>query len=117
MASAQSGQAGLANRKVSLTEEKGRLAAERPALATEFAEKKADVDEKQRAADAKRVEALAEDKGVEGSGKQGRGPLYRQRMSELGLLQASVKIAEERFKDAQKRLNATETRLSTASWR
>ena len=113
MASAQSGQAGLANRKVSLTEEKGRLAAERPALATEFAEKKADVDEKQRAADAKRVEALAEDKGVEGSGKQGRGPLYRQRMSELGLLQASVKIAEERFKDAQKRLNATETRLST----
>ena len=30
MASAQSGQAGLANRKVSLTEEKGRLAAERP---------------------------------------------------------------------------------------
>lgn len=113
MASAQSGQAGLANRKISLTEEKGRLAAERPALATEFAEKKADVDEKQRAADAKRVEALAEDKGVEGSGKQGRGPLYRQRMSELSLLQASVKISEERFKDAQKRLNATETRLST----
>ena len=50
---------------------------------------------------------------MEGSGKQGRGPLYRERMSELGLLQASVKIAEERFKDAQKRLTATETRLST----
>lgn len=112
MASAQSGQAGLANRKISLTEEKGRLTAERPALAAEFAEKKADVDEKQKAADAKRVEALAEDKGVEGSGKQGRGPLYRERMNELGLLQASVKISEERFKDAQKRLNATETRLS-----
>ncbi|HPG88239.1 MAG TPA: hypothetical protein PLD46_01190, partial [Hyphomicrobium sp.] len=113
MASAQSGQAGLANRKISLTEEKGRLAAERPALATEFAEKKADVDEKQKAADAKRVEALAEDKGVEGTGKQGRGPIYRERMNELALIQAAVKISEERFKDAQKRLSATETRLST----
>ncbi|MFN0217195.1 MAG: hypothetical protein ACKVP4_00110 [Hyphomicrobium sp.] len=112
MASAQSGQAGLANRKASLTEEKGRLTADRPALAAEFAERKADVDEKQKAADAKRVEALAEDKGVEGTGKEGRGPVYRQRMSELGLQQATVKIAEERMRDAQKRLSATESRLS-----
>lgn len=112
MTSAQSGQAGLASRKISLTEEKGRLASERPSLAAEYAEKKADVDSKQKEADAKRVEALAEDKGVEGTGKQGRGPMYRERMNELALLQAAVKIAEERLKDSQKRFNGVESRLA-----
>ncbi len=113
MASAQAGQAGLAGRKISLTEEKSRLATQRPELASEFAAKKADVDAKAKDVDAKRVEALAEDKGVEGTGKEGRGPIYRQRMGELNLLQGAQKIAEERMKDAQKRLNAVETRLST----
>jgi hypothetical protein len=112
MASAQSGQAGLAGRKISLTEEKGRLATQRPELATEYAAKKADVDAKVKEADAKRVEAMAEDKGVEGTGKEGRGPIYRQRMGELNLMQGAVKIAEERMKDAQKRLNTVESRVS-----
>ncbi len=112
MASAQSGQAGLANRKTTLTEEKSRLAAERPALAADYAERKADVDAKQKDADAKRVEALAEDKGVEGTGKQGRGPVYRERMGEYALLQGAIKVAEERRKDSQKRLAATESRLA-----
>ncbi|MGQ0455542.1 MAG: hypothetical protein ACT4OU_00625 [Hyphomicrobium sp.] len=112
MASAQSGQAGLATRKTSLTEEKGRLVGERPALAAEFAEKKADVSAKQKDADAKRVEALAEDKGVEGTGKQGRGPMYRERMAEFSFLQGAVKVAEERMRDAQRRLSTVETRLS-----
>lgn len=112
MASAQAGQAGLAQKKIALTEEKSRLASERPALAGEYAEKKADLDAKARDIDAKRVEALAEDKGVEGTGKQGRGPMYRQRMGELTQLQNVYKIAEERTKDAQKRLLAVESRLS-----
>lgn len=112
MASAQSGQAGLATRKTSLTEEKSRLTGERPALAAEYAEKKADLDAKAKEMDAKRVEALAEDKGVEGTGKQGRGPVYRQRMGELGMLQNAYKIAEERTKDAQKRLATVESRLA-----
>lgn len=112
MASAQAGQAGLAGRKTSLTEEKARLATDRPALAAEYAEKKADVDAKGKDIDAKRVEALAEDKGVEGTGREGRGPVYRQRLAELNLLQAAKKIAEERLYDAQKRLTAVENRLS-----
>ncbi len=112
MTSAQSGQAGLAGRKVSLIEEKARIAGQRPELAAEAASKKADVDAKAKDVDAKRVEALAEDKGVEGTGKEGRGPIYRQRMGELNLLQGTQKIAEERMKDAQKRLVAVETRLA-----
>lgn len=111
-ASAQAGQAGLATKKISLTEEKSRLSGERPGLAGAYAEKKADLDVKAKEIDAKRVEALAEDKGVEGTGKVGRGPMYRQRMGELAQLQNVYKIAEERTKDAQKRLVNVETRLA-----
>ncbi|MBS0253535.1 MAG: hypothetical protein JSR78_20960 [Proteobacteria bacterium] len=112
MASAQAGQAGLANRKVSLTDEKASLAAQRPELAADYQTKKADYDQKLKDVDAKRVEALAEDKGVEGSGKAGRGPLYRQRMGELATLQGAAQIAQERMTNAQKRLSAVETRLA-----
>lgn len=112
IATAQSSEAGLANKKVSLTEERARLAGERPGLAAEYAEKKAELDAKAREVDAKRVEAMAEDKGVEGTGKAGRGPVYRQRMEELGKLQAAYKIAEERTNNAKKRLAAVEARLS-----
>ncbi|MFT3732240.1 MAG: hypothetical protein QM780_12620 [Hyphomicrobium sp.] len=112
MASAQAGQAGLAGRKSSLTDEKARLAAQRPELAADYATKKADYDQKLKDVDAKRVEAMAEDKGVEGSGKAGRGPLYRQRMGELATLQAAAQIAQVRMNDAQKRLTAVESRLA-----
>lgn len=112
ISSAQAGQAGLVNRKTSLTDEKASLAAQRPEFAADYAAKKAEYDAKVRDVDAKRVEALAEDKGVEGSGKVGRGPLYRQRMAELSQLQAAAQIAQERMKDAQKRLSGVETRLS-----
>jgi hypothetical protein len=112
ISSAQAGQAGLANRKTSLTDEKSTLAAQRPELAADYATKKSDYDAKLKDVDAKRVEALAEDKGVEGSGKVGRGPLYRQRMGELAQLQAAVQISQERMKDAQKRLTMVESRLS-----
>ena len=111
-ASALAGQSGLAGRKVSLTEEKGRLATERPELAADYAAKKADVEAKAKEADAKKVEALAEDKGVEGTGKEGKGPVYRQRMGEYNLLIAAKQVAEQRLADSQKRLNAVESRLA-----
>lgn len=112
IASAEAGQAGLAGRKTSLTDEKSRLAAQRPELASDYATKKAEYDTKMKDADAKRVEALAEDKGVEGTLKAGRGPIYRQRMGELTMLQGAAQIAGERMKDAQKRLNTVESRLT-----
>jgi hypothetical protein len=112
IATAQSSEAGLAAKKTSLTDERARLAAERPGLAAEYGEKKSDLDGKAREIDAKRVEALAEDKGVEGTGKVGRGPVYRARMDELEKLQAAYKIAEERTGNAQKRLAGVETRLA-----
>ncbi|MGL4395183.1 MAG: hypothetical protein ACRCS9_01460, partial [Hyphomicrobium sp.] len=104
MSSAQAGQAGLAAKKISLTEEKSRLAAQRPELVAEYTDKRSIVDDAQKAVDAKRVEALAEQKGVEGTGKEGRGPVYRQLLGELNKMQETAKIADERLKDAQKRL-------------
>lgn len=112
ISTAQSSQAGLQTRKTSLTDELSRLEAERPTLAGEFAEKKSALDERAKEVDAKRVEAMAEDKGVEGTGKAGRGPAYRQRMDELAKLQDYIKIGEERVRDAKKRLDAAETRIA-----
>jgi hypothetical protein len=112
IATAQSSQAGLAAKKTSRTDERAQLAAERPGLAAEYAQKKADLDASAREIDAKRVEAMAEDKGVEGTGKEGKGPVYRQRMEELYKLRAAYKIAEERTGNAKKRLDAVETRLA-----
>ncbi len=110
--SAQSGQAGLATKKVTLTDELSRLKAERPTLAAEYAEKKSDLDARAKEIDAKRVDAMAEDKGVEGTLKEGKGPIWRQRMAELGKLQDYLKVGEERVKDAKKRLDTVETRLA-----
>ncbi|WP_072395694.1 hypothetical protein [Hyphomicrobium sp. CS1GBMeth3] len=112
IATATSGQAGLAGKKVTLTDELSRLKAERPGLAADLATKKSELDGRAREVDAKRVEAMAEDKGVEGSLKVGKGPIYRERMSELGRLRDYYKIGEERVKDAQKRLDTVDTRIT-----
>ncbi len=112
IATSQSGQAGMAVKKISLTEELSRLKAERPGLAAEYAHHKSELDAKAREIDGKRVEGMAEDRGVEGTLKQGKGPVYRQRLAELGTLQDQYKIKQERTKDAQKRVVAVETRIA-----
>ncbi|MDX2202057.1 MAG: hypothetical protein NW223_04860 [Hyphomicrobiaceae bacterium] len=112
IATAQSGQAGLANRKISLTEELSRLKGERPALSADYAQHQAELDAKAREIDAKRVEAMAEERGVEGTLKQGRGIIYRQRMAELATLQDQLKIKQERTGDAKRRLTNAEGRIA-----
>lgn len=112
IASAVSSQAGLSSKKTTLTDEISRLKADRPALAADLSEKKSELDNRSKAIDAKRVEAMAEDKGVEGTGKAGKGPVYRERMGELAKMQEFVKIQEDRVKDAQKRLTTVDTRIA-----
>jgi hypothetical protein len=112
IATATSGQAGLANKKNVLTDELSRLKADRPGLAAELSTKKSELDARAKEVDAKRVEAMAEDKGVEGTLKEGKGPIYRQRMAEMGKLKEYYKIGEERVRDAQKRLDVVDTRVS-----
>jgi hypothetical protein len=109
---AQTGQVGLSSKKLSIADELTRLKGERPGLAGEYNQHKGELEAKRREMDAKRVEALAEDRGVEGSGKAGKGQIYRQRMGELRFLEDEYEIKEQRTKDAQKRLNAAETRIA-----
>lgn len=112
MATATSGQAGLVGKKAALTDELSRLKADRPGLAGDLSGKKSELDSRAKEIDAKRVEAMAEDKGVEGSLKAGKGPIYRERMAEMGKLKEYYKIGEERVRDAQKRLDAVDTRVA-----
>ncbi len=112
MATATSGQAGLVGKKAALTDELSRLKADRPGLAGELTGKKGELDNRAKEIDAKRVEAMAEDKGVEGTLKEGKGPIYRERMAEMGKLKEYYKIGEERVKDAQKRLDTVDTRIA-----
>ena len=112
VATATSGQAGLANKKTVLTDELSRLKAERPGLAADYSGKKSELDSRAKEIDAKRVEAMAEDKGVEGSLKAGKGPIYRERVAEMSRLREYYKIGEERVRDAQKRLEAVDTRVT-----
>jgi hypothetical protein len=113
MSTATGGQAGLALKKTTIGEELSRIKGDRPGLASEYAQKKSELESKLKEVDAKRVEAMAEAGGVEGTGKEGKGPMYRQRMDELAKLQAAVKIAEERTNDAKKRLVAVEARIAS----
>lgn len=112
MATATSGQAGLAGKKATLTDELSRLKADRPGLAAELAGKKTELDNRAKEVDAKRVEAMAEDKGVEGTLKEGKGPVYRQIMGDMSRLKEYYKIGEERVRDAQKRLDAVDSRVA-----
>ncbi len=112
MATATSGQAGLASKKATLTDELSRLKADRPGLAAELAGKKTELDNRAKEVDAKRVEAMAEDKGVEGTLKEGKGPVYRQIMGDMSRLKEYYKIGEERVRDAQKRLDAVDQRVA-----
>ena len=112
--SSQSGQAGLAVKKTTLTDELARLDSEHPALAEEYAKAKNELDARAKEIDGKRVDAMAEDKGVEGTGNIGKGPVWRQRMGELGKLKDYYKVGEERVTDAKKRLDASETRIGQA---
>lgn len=112
IASAQSGSAGLLAKKNTLTDELSRLKGERPSLAADLAEKKTELENRAKGVDAKRVEAQAEDRGAEGTLKQGKGPIYRQIMADLARLQDAYKIQETRVRDSQQRVSAADTRIA-----
>ncbi|MDH4983728.1 hypothetical protein [Hyphomicrobium sp. D-2] len=112
IATAQSGQAGLSSKKTSITDELARLESDRSTLAADHSAAKTELDTRAKAIDAKRVEAMAESKGVEGTLKEGRGPVYRQLMGDLSRMQAAYKIQDDRVKDAKKRLDTADTRIA-----
>src|SRR5690606_26985109 len=113
-ANASGGQAGLAQRKTSLNEELTRLAAERPEVAVAVQEQKSVVSAAERRLDEQRAKVLAEEKGVEGSGKAGRGQFWRAAREEEGRIQAELQVARERLKGHETRLAGIDRRIGTA---
>lgn len=113
-ASAQSGQAGLVTRKQLLVDNLARLEVERPEAAQKFAEQKAVVSDAEKRIDEARAKILAEEKGVEGSGKVGRGQFYRAAKGDEEKIQSELQVARERLKGHETRLNTIVRGISTA---
>ncbi|MBX9590368.1 MAG: hypothetical protein K2X43_13760 [Hyphomonadaceae bacterium] len=69
-------------------------------------------NETRQAIAAKRIEANAEDGGVEGTLKRGKGPIYRQRMAEVEELQRKLSITDEpRLREAQRQRDQVSARI------
>jgi len=113
-ANASGGQAGLAQRKTSLNEELTRLAAERPEVAVAVQEQKSVVSAAERRLDEQRAKVMAEEKGVEGSGKAGKGQFWRAAREDEGRIQAELQVARERLKGHETRLTGIDRRIGTA---
>ncbi|MEZ5843025.1 MAG: hypothetical protein R3D27_04755 [Hyphomicrobiaceae bacterium] len=113
-ANAESSQAALQTRKGQLTEEIGRLTTERPEPAAALAQQKAVVTEIERRLDEERAKTLAEEKGVEGSGKVGRGRFWREAREAESKTQAELEVARKRLKGHEDRLTGIDRRISSA---
>lgn len=111
-ASAESQQAAMKTRKTQLTEELSRLKAERPGIATAVVQQVQVVSEVRRRMDEQRAIMLAEEKGVEGSGKAGRGPLWRAARAQLARIEAELQVAQERLRGPRERLERVDRRIS-----
>ncbi len=112
-ANASGGQAGLAQRKTALGEELTRLTTERPEVAVAVQEQKTVVSGIERRLDEQRAKVMAEEKGVEGSGKAGRGQFWRAAREEEGKMQAEMQVARERLKGHETRLAGIDKRIAT----
>jgi hypothetical protein len=112
-ANASGGQASFAQRKTALGEELGRLTTERPEAAVAVQEQKSVVSGIERRLDEQRAKVMAEEKGVEGSGKAGRGQFWRAAREEEAKMQAELQVARERLKGHETRLSGIDRRIST----
>ncbi len=111
-ASAVSGQAGLETRKRQLTEALSRAQAERPETATKVNEFKTVVDGIERRLDEQRAVMLAEERGVEGSGKAGRGPMWRAARAAFARISAELEVAKKRLAGHADRLSGLDKSIA-----
>ena len=112
IAGAERGQSALLRKRDEAEAELQRIEATIGALEAELAKAKSTYDETRQAMAAKRIDASAEDGGVEGTLKRGKGPVWRQRLAELEELQRKLTITDEpRLKEAQKQRDRVSARI------
>ncbi|MGH1419714.1 MAG: hypothetical protein ACRBCJ_12715 [Hyphomicrobiaceae bacterium] len=110
-ATAERSQVGLKAKKVRLTEELSRLQANRPAALTAVEDQTGVLSDLQKALDEQRAKTLAEERGVEGSGKQGRGQFYRASKAEEARIRSQIEVARRRLKAPQVELKKIDSRV------
>src|SRR5262245_12646966 len=112
IAGAERGQTALLRKRDEAEAELQRLEPSIGAVEAELAKSQATYDATRQAIAAKRIDASAEDGGVEGTLKRGKGPVFRQRVAELDELQRKLTITDgPRLKEAQKQRDAASARI------
>jgi hypothetical protein len=112
IAGAERSQAALLRKRDELEAELQRIEPSIGALEAELARAQASYDATGQAVAAKRIDASAEDGGVEGSLKPGKGPAWRQRMGELDELQRRLSLVEgPRLQEAQRQRDLASARI------
>ena len=99
---AERSQTSLLRKRDELEAELQRVEPSIGAFEAELAKAQGVYNETKQSIAAKRIDANAEDGGVEGTLKRGKGPIYRQRMAEADELQRKLSITDEpRLREAQ----------------
>ena len=112
IAGAERGQSALLRKRDEVEAELTRIEPGIGALEAELAKAQGTVNETKQAMAAKRIDASAEDGGVEGTLKRGKGPVYRQRAAELDELKRKLSITDEpRLKEAQRARDLASARI------
>jgi hypothetical protein len=113
IAGAERSRTALLRKRDELEAELGRIEPTVGGLEAELVRAQAAYDETRQAIAAKRIDASAEDGGVEGTGKRGKGPIWRRRIAELDELQRKLAITDEpRFREAQRRYDLASARIA-----
>jgi len=112
IAGAERSQTALLRKRDEIEAELQRVEPTIGALEAELAKAQTTYNDTKQAIAAKRIDASAEDGGVEGTLKRGRGPVYRERMSEFGELRRKLAITDEpRLKEAQRQRDLVSARI------
>ena len=109
---AERNQTALLRRRDELEAELQRIEPGIGALEAELAKAQGTYNATRQAIAAKRIEANAEDGGVEGTLKRGKGPIFRQRMAEADELQRKLSITDDpRLREAQRQRDQASARI------
>jgi hypothetical protein len=112
IAGAERSRAALLRKRDELEAELQRLEPSIGALEAELAKAQSAYDETTQTIAAKRIDAAAEEGGVEGTLKRGQGPAWRRRTAEIDELQRKLSVADApRLKEAQHRRDLASARI------
>lgn len=111
-ATAESQKAGLDARKNRIMEDLSRLQAQRPGLTAEVREQEDTVLNLERRIETQRINVLAEERGIGGSGRAGRGSKWRAEKALEDTLKAQAEIARSQLASRKARLTEADAAIA-----